>query len=481
VRLDSLGFGADESGELVTAPDGAVLKIRLSATAHFELKTRELSLRLDRRKDKQYGDAVLLRVRALDEMEGQGVPALSARFYLRGRPCGRVDRKLRIDGFKPARRSRDRRIPPPRMAADTGAAQADLTITIESSPGNDGQTFECVISSPLLPELAEGVAGPWNLPHAAPEIVAREMADFTTRLDGSDADKRALRIASLRGAGIAFYAGSPPIFKKVYRKLREHNITPKHIAIVSDEPHIPWELMVPFEMRRGTRVTDPPLGVQSAVGRWITDDAIAGRQRLPLTNSSVFAPAYAGRRALPHAEAEARMVMERFAPGFAVEPADFVGFYSVLRGSVGSVLHLACHGRSDQYMQAIELVDGSKLTSSQLSGLPGIEEAFAARRPLVFLNACEVARQEPALAGVRGFAKEFIMLGASAVIAPLWSVQDTLAHEVATAFYKALDAGKPVPFAEILSTLRAKAYDPEIGEDTFAAYCFYGDPLAAIQ
>lgn len=480
LRLDGRAFGAGESGEHVEAPDGAVLKIRLATTAHFTLGQKELSLTLDARQATQHADAVLVGVHRLEEMEGLGAPAISAQFFARGRPCGRVQKSLRITGFKPGRRGTARARVPPRVAVNGGAALADLTITITASPANDGQAFECVISSPLLPELAGGVAGPWNLQQKASDIVAREMADFTTRLTGSADEKRERRIASLRGAGIAFYQGSPRIFRRVYRLLRSRKLAPKHIAIISDEPHIPWELMVPFERRKGIRVTEPPLGVQYAIGRWITDDGVAARQKLTLSDSSVFAPAYAGSRVLPHAVEEARMVIEKFAPGRAVEPADFSGFADMLRSSLGSVLHLACHGKDDRHMQALELVDGSELTSSQLSGLIGIEEAFGTRRPFVFLNACEVGRQEPALAGVRGFAKEFIALGASAVIAPLWSVKDTLAHEVAKAFYSAVDAGRPVPFAEILSRLRAGAYDPAIGEDTYAAYCFYGDPLATI-
>ena len=35
------------------------------------------------------------------------------------------------------------------------------------------------------------------------------------------------------------------------------------------------------------------------------------------------------------------------------------------------------------------------------------------------------------------------------------------------------------PFAEIIRDIRAKAYDESaVVEDTYAAYCFYGDPLA---
>jgi hypothetical protein len=63
-------------------------------------------------------------------------------------------------------------------------------------------------------------------------------------------------------------------------------------------------------------------------------------------------------------------------------------------------------------------------------------------------------------------------------VAPLWSVKDTIAHEIAMDFYTRAKDDKSTPFAEILRQQRAKAYDPAIAEDTYAAYCFYGDPLA---
>lgn len=106
----------------------------------------------------------------------------------------------------------------------------------------------------------------------------------------------------------------------------------------------------------------------------------------------------------------------------------------------------------------------------------GVDKIFAQKHPFVFLNACEVGRLAPSLVGVGGFAKSFIELGASAVIAPLWSVKDTIAHKIAEEFYKRVKAEPETPFAEILREIKAKAYERGSAEDTYAAYCFYGDP-----
>src|SRR5262249_51775237 len=142
-----------------------------------------------------------------------------------------------------------------------------------------------------------------------------------------------------------------------------------------------------------------------------------------------------------------------------------------------TLVHFICHGedaetaiaaiRSGQpakqtktMVQIIKLERGQKLNSSQLRGLPNVEAMFTQHRPFVFLNACEVGRAMPALVGVGGFAKSFIDLGASAVIAPLWGVKDAIAQNIAATFYQRVLAEPQTPFAEILRDLRRKAYEP---------------------
>jgi hypothetical protein len=105
--------------------------------------------------------------------------------------------------------------------------------------------------------------------------------------------------------------------------------------------------------------------------------------------------------------------------------------------------------------------------------------AAGRKKPLVFLNACEVGRPNVALVGMGGFAKAFVDLGAAGVIAPLWSVRDSIAFDVASRFYAEIMQQPSRSFADILKTIRRLAYDEQIGEDTYAAYCFYGDPTAA--
>ena len=64
----------------------------------------------------------------------------------------------------------------------------------------------------------------------------------------------------------------------------------------------------------------------------------------------------------------------------------------------------------------------------------------------------------PGLIGVGGFAATFAEMGPCAVVAPLWSVKDKIAHEIAVDFYTKAKKDKSLPFAEILRRQRAKAF-----------------------
>jgi CHAT domain-containing protein len=159
-------------------------------------------------------------------------------------------------------------------------------------------------------------------------------------------------------------------------------------------------------------------------------------------------------------------------------PAVFPEVERKLGTQLHSLVHFVCHGGDDlSGIQTIDLED-DKMSCNAVLGMTDVVAAFAKKHPLVFLNACEVGRTTPALVGLGGFADSFIQIGASAVIAPLWSVEDSVAHDVAKEFYARVKAKPNIPFAEILRGIRAKAYEAAGAKDTYAAYCFYGDPAA---
>jgi len=409
----------------------------------------------------------------LDEAQAA---AIAVHFDYNARPCGYVRRTIGVPADA-ASKSGGR----PAMVVDPRARPADLTIQI-TDPDNTLQAFQCVVTTPLLKKYRKGLTSPWRLNEKTKELVLTYFEKFT------QAPNNARRLAALRGAGKNLFKASPRIFKNAFWEIIDAKKPLRTISVVSQEPWIPWELMVPLRTKGGRREQrQKPLGTEFVVGRWSRDDNVSPPQSVKLVNSRIFAPKYPvpkdpiGSRPKPlaSAAAEADLVALTF-PGTPIAPAVFEALQAALKAGGATILHFVCHGADSKgLIQNIYLEDQSTLSSVELEGMDELAECCATAKPLVFLNACEVGRTIPALVGIGGFASVFIEAGASCVIAPLWSVKDSIAHEVAKAFYGALRSDVTLPFAEIVRSIRAKAYVEGGGEDTYAAYCFYGDPLAA--
>ena len=126
-------------------------------------------------------------------------------------------------------------------------------------------------------------------------------------------------------------------------------------------------------------------------------------------------------------------------------------------------MHFVCHGKdAGNGIQSIPLERDSELTSYNLLGMEGLPAIFHTNRPVVFLNACKIGQMVPSLIGLGGFVVSFIKLGAIAVIAPLWSVDDATARVVARQFYQELKAEPSKPLAEILTSIRERAYKKQV-------------------
>ena len=391
----------------------------------------------------------------------------SAYFAYEGRACGKVTRAVPLgagDAVPVAAGSASVHI-------ETGVRPADLTIRIVARE-EDEHAFECNVQTGLLPEYENGKTAPWRLKSLAANLVSQHMERFTAE-DAEDS----VRTLALRGAGIQLFEAAPKLFQKVFWELIDAGTPPRTISIVTEEPYIPWELMVPTRTRPdGEEEEREPLGVEFLIGRWTSREHIAAPQHIPLRDAWVVAPRDSQ---LANAEEEAAMVLQEL-HGERIDPACISGLQSAFARNGRTLLHVICHGKSGEAgSQVLAMENEEPLDASYLRAMSGLKQGFRTSRPFVFLNACEVGRKEPALVGVGGFAEQFMILGASAVIAPLWSVKDSIAHQVAVEFYEGIEKEPRVPFAEILRGLRKRSYAEEGGEDTWAAYCFYGDPLAA--
>lgn len=394
-----------------------------------------------------------------------GVPALRATFDFRLRASGSVRRELAIAG-EPLAAPADAARTSGRMVAHGRSVPPHLAVTVNAARGRAGR-YDVLVRTSRLGGLT--LEDTWWLGADSEDFVGATMAAFTDPRSSPGARRR-----SLEGAGIAFFEAAPPRFKELYWRMVDAGEAPETMLLVSDERAVPWELMIP--RRRGAGgawdIRDA-LGVQCAIGRWHHDERLPPPQRIPLSDSLVLAPDYPYPLRLESAAAERDLVLAQF-PGAEV-PATFDALDACYAGTTASLLHFACHGH-DGTLQAIDLLKDETLLAQQVF-TSGLGQACRARRPLVFLNACEVGRPGVGLAGVGGFAAAFTDADAAGIVAPLWAVHDGVAHEVARAFYAMVAAEPQAGFAEILRRLRARAYGAG-GADSFAAYCWYGDPRA---
>ena len=256
------------------------------------------------------------------------------------------------------------------------------------------------------------------------------------------------------------------------------------ILLLTDEPYVPWELARvanPFDSKAPRY-----LGAQANVGRWILSEK--SRTDPPRSKSAssmaVVWGVYTAMERLLAAEEEAALLQAQYkAISITAEP---VPVFSLLGGTPpADILHFAVHGKYDPLAvgEGIFLISGPPVNPVQIEG-----SDLSVRKPFVFLNACQVGAASAVLGDYSGTAQAFLAAGASAVVAPLWSVDDKIAQNIAMEFYKealasakaAEETGTPVeppPVADLLRRARKGLVD-DAGtmSATYLAYQFYGHP-----
>lgn len=242
------------------------------------------------------------------------------------------------------------------------------------------------------------------------------------------------------------------------------------VLLLSQEPYVPWELAL---VSPPLDETVPPfLGAQAVVGRWVFGQdkpKMPPPEKVGMTRMAVVYGEYAGNAELKEALAE-KAELESSLGALPVR-ATLPAMQELLHGQPpGEVLHFAIHGRfATGSTGGLLMEDGASLGTFAVGG------SNLAAAPFVFLNACQVGAGTQLLGDYAGMAEAFLRAGASAVIAPLWSVRDGPAKDIALRFYaEALGGGVP---ADILRQVRASfgtSGNPQTA--THLAYLFYGHP-----
>jgi hypothetical protein len=283
------------------------------------------------------------------------------------------------------------------------------------------------------------------------------------------------------------YAATATGFKKAYWRLFRASrqaggkVKLESIQFVSDEPYIPWELMRVWDKDNPDQ---PPeiLGVTHAVGRWMAGDSCELRQELTINKIAVCATSYKdipNIQPLPWAEEERKYLHNHFAT-FDVKMVR-AEVKSFLETGTADAVHFSCHGDMSAQQpedSSLELEDNK--IKPGLVGRPETRLGIGRSKPLVFLNACQVGGAGRTLGLVFGWPQAFLNIGSTACIAPLWSVIDENARDIAEEFYQmTLVDSTPKSLGQALQSIRQQWRKKR--SLTYLGYVLYGDPMARIR
>jgi hypothetical protein len=260
------------------------------------------------------------------------------------------------------------------------------------------------------------------------------------------------------------------------------------VLLLTAEPYIPWELA--WQADRFDPEAPNFLGAQVNIGRWILDPAgVAPTDPPRQVNASTMAVVSGiynspGLQRLLAAEEEAKIIKKTYhAQAIDAQPPVV---YPLLKGTPPSdILHFAVHGRynPEGADEGIYLVSGRPIDPFRILG-----SNLHDRSPFVFLNACQVGSSSNLLGRYGGIAQALLKIGASAVVAPLWSIDDHVAQRIALAFYKEAlrpeketadsddDDERPTVAALLRKARAGFISDKDVHSSTYLAYQFYGHP-----
>ena len=463
--------GQDVAIEVPADVQEVDLGVLLTTTAGLEVDGDFFGT-LTVRRDEPAAEGVRFRVLASEDAI-IGDAGLIAQFVHRGRPCGRVARRWRNGRAIPLVQSGGATV------AHTTAAEPDLTVFI-SAPINDGIHYQCSVVAANVPGFEQPQHAPWALPEAAAPYISQLLAEFVDRTKLPQ-DRR----DALRGAGLQLFGATPKLFQAALWALldaHQDGAPPPTVFIASDEPLLPWELMIPTRMSDG--IADDrtlPLGVECALGRWIRSDVRPPPQRFVVATSALVAAVNVNNPARQLDSSLERDALTRLFAAEQATPATLADLDRWFGEHPATLVHVVCHGAAEAFDDAIFLDNDERCTSMGMRVSPGFQKLCGTSRPLVFLNACDTARQAPVVGGGAGFPRVLTDLGARAVIAPLWPVSSTIAAEAAVQLYEATQADGDRSIADLLRDVRRRAYEDEPFEDSFAAYCFFGDPCTRLE
>ncbi|WNG34028.1 CHAT domain-containing protein [Archangium violaceum] len=277
------------------------------------------------------------------------------------------------------------------------------------------------------------------------------------------------------GLGKLLYQRTPNAFRETFRALRKQYGPGFPIQFITDDPHVPWELMAP------TDVPDAELlCMDHPVARWLLDYQTSLTTRLTHGDILTIAPDYQFHphlAPLPQAQAESLQLARRFRAVRVAGRRQPV--LSLLGGGYGrpvGLVHFAGHGKysanNEVSPSCVYLEDGELRTLEVRNSMTMLGQRS---RPLVIFNACEVGTATDMLGGIGGWAETFVSEQFSGFIAPLWPVQDAHARNAVEQLVTDLKENH-LTVGEALRRLRQSEAKTS---PTYLSYVFVGDVMAS--
>lgn len=303
--------------------------------------------------------------------------------------------------------------------------------------------------------------------------IGRSTADFALGLLKSCPRLKAGQHANvLQGIGEDIWAVTPKEFRGLYLGLRQKLGPGFPIQLVTDEPHVPWEMMHPAG-DAGIEDADH-LFMAHPISRWF----ISSESRMPAEfkpgSIASFVPDYTDGSGLPAAVDEGEWLVSNLA---AVPMEATYERFTQFWGAEGpnepvAVLHFAGHGRVEDAGNAkLKLLDGW-VFSSEVNSKVKLGRRYGT---FMVINACEVGASEYRLGLISGWAARLADQGFGGVLAPLWAVQDAHASSVVRDYLQDFVDGRPLGQA----MLRARCAHRDKSSTPYAYVC-HGDVMASL-
>jgi hypothetical protein len=298
--------------------------------------------------------------------------------------------------------------------------------------------------------------------------------------------------AIVQGIGTHLYNDlAPSEFRDIYQLLTTNHIRIHSITIDSDDPLLPWELMLPDPG------TDNFLGLTAAIVREpASNPQLAQPAEVDFSALAVVAPNYSGTLALNTA-AEVKILKADF-PDMKETPGDVSSVETLVRNAPQGIIHFAGHGKRAPTATAPATGAAAPATTSIADTLAPqsaialedddmLPDTFMAVRaegtpahPFYFFNACYDGQSDRELNYVTGWAPALMQSGASGYLGALFEVGDDSATQFSKYFYGGLKADLASngnwTVADLVTAARKSTY-MEANDPTALAYVLYAKPF----